>query len=828
MLPQGTVTFLFTDVEGSTRLLHELGDGYADALAEHRRLLRDAFARHGGVEVDTQGDAFFVAFAKASDALAAAADGCEALGDGPIRVRMGLHTGEPKLIGEGYVGIDVHRAARIAAAGHGGQILLSQAARDLAGGDALRDLGEHRLKDLASPERIYQLGDGDFPPLKSLNNSNLPLPAEPMIGRKKELADVLRVFREGARLVTVTGPGGIGKTRFALDLASELLDQFRDGVWWVGLAPVRDAALVLSSVGAAVGARADLSEHFRQKQAFLLLDNFEHVVAAAGELAELQSRCRDLVLLVTSREALHIAGEREYPLAPLPASPAVELFRQRAEAAAPDFDADYAELVLLCDRLDRLPLAIELAAARVKALPVRALLERFEQRLPLLTSRRRDIDDRQRTLHATIEWSYDLLMEDEKHLFARLAVFAGSFDTDATAFVCNASLDALESLLDKSLLRRTSDERFFMLQTIREFALERFAAMPDEAATRDCHAAYFANVVCMYGEILELGPRTPEVLDRFEREHNNVRAALEHVGGAGDDAQTFARTVGRFWPFWWLRGHVSEGREWLDMALARAEAGSDAHFEGLEGAAHLAHVQGDQARCQELASVFLLLARKNGDERRIGMALHLLANAAIASGSVEEGMALDEESLQHLEAGDRYSRYPRSGLAYVAMLLGDYQRGATLMADVLAFDREVGDVEGISNDLGLLAIAAAQLGRDDEAIRLLRESASVAASLGHVQVLGNRVLLAGAVILGHRGQPEHAVEVLCAVRAWAGRRGGDGSLGPLGEAVYEQTWKAAAGTLAPEAVAAISNDVNEQLVDRDVNSFVGDVLRALD
>ena len=288
-LPHGTVTFLFTDVEGSTRLLHELGDAYAEVLAEHRRALRDAFARHGGVEVDTQGDAFFVAFAKASDALAAAADARDALQRGPIRVRMGLHTGEPVITDEGYVGMDVHRAARIAAAGHGGQILVSQSTRDLIAGNGLRDLGEHRLKDLATPERIFQLGDDDFPPLKSLNNSNLPLSVDPLLGRKKELADVLRLLRDGTRLVTVTGPGGIGKTRFALEVAAEAIDDFPDGVWWVGLAPVRDAKLVLPTVAAAIGAEGALEHELRSKQLLLLLDNFEQVVDAAGDLAALQA-----------------------------------------------------------------------------------------------------------------------------------------------------------------------------------------------------------------------------------------------------------------------------------------------------------------------------------------------------------------------------------------------------------------------------------------------------------------------------------------------------------------------------------------------------------
>ena len=309
-LPTGTVTFLFTDVEGSTQLLHELGDAYAGVLAEHRRVLREAFARHGGVEVDTQGDAFFVAFETATDALAAGADGRDALEGGPIRVRMGFHTGEPTVTPEGYVGIDVHRAARIAAAGHGGQILVSQATRELLAGDGLRDLGEHRLKDLTAPERIYQLGDGEFPPLKTLNNSNLPLPAEPLLGRKKELADVLRMLRDSARLVTVTGPGGTGKTRFALEAASELIESFRDGVWWIGLAPVRDAELVLPAIATAVGVQGDLEAELGRKELLLLLDNFEHVVDAAVGIAEIQRSCPGVAALVTSREPLHVAGER--------------------------------------------------------------------------------------------------------------------------------------------------------------------------------------------------------------------------------------------------------------------------------------------------------------------------------------------------------------------------------------------------------------------------------------------------------------------------------------------------------------------------------------
>jgi class 3 adenylate cyclase len=292
-LPSGTVTFLFTDVEGSTKLLHALGaDAYGDALAEHRRILREAFARHGGAEVDTQGDAFFVAFPTAAGALAAARDATAALADGPIRVRIGLHTGAPLLTDEGYIGPDVHKGARIAAAGHGGQVLASSATAALVPSDDLRDLGLHRLKDLTAPERIYQLGDGEHPPLKTLHQTNLPVPATPFLGRDAELADLAALLaRDDVRLVTLTGPGGTGKTRLALQAAAEAAAAFPGGVWWVPLAALRDPALVLESAAKALGARGDLAEHIGDTRLVLLLDNFEHLTSAAADLATLVSGC---------------------------------------------------------------------------------------------------------------------------------------------------------------------------------------------------------------------------------------------------------------------------------------------------------------------------------------------------------------------------------------------------------------------------------------------------------------------------------------------------------------------------------------------------------
>jgi hypothetical protein len=383
-LPTGTVTFLFTDIEGSTRLLNELGDAYPDALADHRRLLRDAFDRHGGVEVDTQGDAFFVAFARASDALGAATDAQEALGGGPVKVRIGLHTGEPLITDEGYVGIDVHRAARIAAAGHGGQVLVSQTTHDLAGADGLRDLGEHRLKDLSAPERIFQLGDHDYPPLKTLYQTNLPVPATPFLGREDELAAVGDLLADtDLRLLTLTGAGGSGKTRLALQAAGAAADGYPGGVWWVPLAPVNDPEAVFETAAAALGVSGSLEEAIGQRRLLLLLDNLEHLIEAAPRLSPLLASCPNLDMVVTSRERLQLQGEHVYPVPVLARSEARALFTARARAVSPDFE-ETQELDELCARLDDLPLALELAAARTAILSTEQLLSRLGSRLDLL------------------------------------------------------------------------------------------------------------------------------------------------------------------------------------------------------------------------------------------------------------------------------------------------------------------------------------------------------------------------------------------------------------------------------------------------------------
>jgi predicted ATPase len=529
-LPSGTVTLLFTDIEGSTQLLRELGDDYATTLAEHNDALRRAFAAHGGVEVDTQGDAFLAAFARASDAVAAALEARGALAGSPMRVRMALHTGEPQLTEGRYVGLDVIRGARLCAAAQGGQVLLSGATRALVDTE-VRDLGEHRLKDLAEPLRVYQAGQDDFPPLRTLSRSNLPVPPTPLIGRERELVEAAALLR-AHRLLTLTGPGGSGKTRLALELGARAAESFSGGVVWVPLQTLRDSELVVPTIARTVGARDGLVEHLGDRRMLLLLDNLEQLLGVAGKLGELLERLPNLKLLVTSREPLHLGAEQEYPVGPLREPEAVELFVDRATAVRPDF-ADEEVAAEICRRVDCLPLALELAAARAKALSAAELLRRLDRRLPILTGGPRDAPERQRTLRATIAWSHDLLEPDEQGLFARLAVFPGGCTLEAAEGVCDADLDTLAALVDKSLVRREG-ERYWMLETIREYALECLEASGESEQLRRRHAEYYVDLARSVESLIR-SPQAAALLDRLERDYANLREALAWFSGAGSD-----------------------------------------------------------------------------------------------------------------------------------------------------------------------------------------------------------------------------------------------------------------------------------------------------
>jgi predicted ATPase/class 3 adenylate cyclase len=741
-LPGGTVTFLFTDVEGSTRLLQELGGGYAAALAEHRRVLRDAFAQYGGVEVDTQGDAFFVAFARAQDAVAAAAAGQKALATGPLRVRMGLHTGEPFLTDDGYVGLDVHRAARIASAGHGGQVLLSQTTRDLLDPTLeLRDLGEHRLKDLTSPERIYQLGHDERPPLKSLNQTNLPIQPSSLIGRHRELGEVLELIRSH-RLVTLTGPGGSGKTRLALQSAAEVVDEYADGVWFVSLAALRDPKALLPTVAQTLGIAQPLSieQQLEHRQTLLLLDNFEQLLEAAPHVGGLLQRAPSLNVLVTSRASLHLSGEREYPVPPLSDADAVALFTERARAVRPAFQAN-GQVDEICRRVDNLPLAVELAAARTKVLLPQQLLERLDQSLPLLSGGVRDAPERQRTLRATIDWSYELLADQEKQLFRQLAVFAGSFDLEAAEQVCEADLDTLTSLVDKSLLRQTVEGRFFMLATIREYAVERLADDPKADALRRRHAQRVLSVA-EHAKALH-----HEGFDTLQSWHDDARAALD-FSIESDEPETALRLAIAFGDFWYVRGHVREGDQRLETVLAHAaEVPSRLRLAGLIRAASLARATGDAARAERTASTALDTARELGDQVAAAAALRELGETMVVRNDYERAFSLYEEALAVArESGD--STVPTlTNLADVALAAGEFERAISYSTEAaaLASGPDAESVKAIAAFNS--ASALIQLGRGNEAPPYLHDALETLVRLDYPELIGWCLIAVAAIAL---------------------------------------------------------------------------------
>jgi predicted ATPase len=720
-LPRGTVTFLFTDVEGSTSLLHELGaEGFAEALAEHRRVIREAAAQHGGVEVDTQGDAFFIAFPTAPGALSAAADARDALN---IPVRMGLHSGTPLVTDDGYVGGDVHRAARIGASGHGGQILVSASTAALAPDAELRDLGPHRLKDLTAPERIYQLGDGEFPPLKSLHQTNLPIAATPFLGREKELPEVLRLLSD-ARLLTLTGP-----RRHRQDTASQTL-----------------------------GAPNGLAEHIGDKSMLVLFDNFEQVVDAAPDVASLLTSCPRLRVLVTSRERLQVTGEQEYPVPPLAHEEGVGFFLARARAVSPDFEP-VESVSEICRRLDDLPLALELAAARVKTLSPAQMLERLDHRLPLLTGGARDLPERQRTLRTTIEWSYGLLNEEEQRLFTRLGVFRGGCTLEAAEAVAGADLDPLQSLVDKSLLRHTG-ERYWMLETIREFASEHVG---EDVGRR--HAEYFLALA----EEAEphLPPYEREWVDRLEREHDNLRAALDWLEAA-NESQLLQRLAGALARFWLMRGHAREGSERLERAVAAADLPTPARLKALNGAALL--VQTDRQRRH--ATEALSLAEALGDRAATAHAKLALAAAAASGGDMAAGRTLYEEAAELFrELGDEHMLLVTTrGLAWATITLGDLERGRALHEENLQRARALGNTRIEAITLGALSSYLIEEGRFDVALPMLLESHRLHEQLNDpLQTAFD--LFRFAMLLTEAGTTEAAATVLAAADARAADAG---------------------------------------------------------
>jgi predicted ATPase/class 3 adenylate cyclase len=744
-LPAGRVTLLFTDVEGSTRLLRALGDAYPGALAEHRRILRSAFASHAGVEVDTQGDAFFAAFASAPDAAAAALDAHEALAEGPIRVRIGIHTGEPTRIAEGYVGLDVHLAARIGAAGHGGQTLLSQSTRnDLDDTAPLVDLGEHRLKDFDEAVALFQLGEGEFAPLKTIANTNLPRPASTFVGRGADVAEIVARIRGGARLVTLTGPGGAGKTRLALEAAAELVPEFKAGVFWVGLAALREPELVLETVARVLGARDDLVLHIGDRELLLLLDNFERLLPAATQVAKLVERCPNLHVLATSRERLRLRDEVEIHVSPLATADAVRLFAERS-GLAPD-----EPVARLCDALDGLPLAIELAAARTAVLSPAQILARIGRRLDLFRGAR-DLDPRQQTLRATIDWSHELLDDADRRLFARLAVFAGGCTLEAAEEIAGAELDTLEALVCKSLVRHAG-ERFWMLETVREYALERLAEDPDAAAVRDRHAGWFLALAEQAASRLDTADQA-RWLDRIEQEYPNVRQALR--GGA-----RAARFIAALRYFWVKRGYLAEGRRIAEEYLPAVPDDDPAKPTALAAASHLAVMQGNWPaaiahgeRCRELA-----LERQ--DERPAVEVASALGRALLAVGQEERAVALFEGAVARGTAHGRPAVVAIGllNLGYLSLVHGDLSQAREQFERSVEAAVECGDGHAHARALAGLASVALENGRDEEALALAARSLDVSGPAFDRDSICWALELAGAACAAIA--PERAAQLL--------------------------------------------------------------------
>jgi predicted ATPase/class 3 adenylate cyclase/DNA-binding CsgD family transcriptional regulator len=909
-LPTGTVTLLFTDIEGSTLLLQQLGERYASALIECRDLLRSAFSEHHGYEVDTQGDGFFVVFVRAREAMLATVAAQHALtthswpeGVG-VRVRMGLHTGEPSLVGEGYVGLDVHYAARIMHAAHGGQVLLSQTTHDLIEhelpfGVSLRDLRKHRLKDLQRPAHLYQLVivglPADFPPLKTLDNSpnNLPVQPTSLIGREKEVATLLNLLqREEVRLLTLTGPGGSGKTRLGLQVAAELSDLFPDGVFFVNLAPLSDPALVVPTIAQMLGVKEaagqplldSVSASLQMKELLLLLDNFEQVVEAAVEVATLLARCPMLNVLVTSRAVLHVRGEQEFPVPPLAVPDpkrlpdlvalsryeAVELFLSRAQAVKPVFqlsNTNAPAIAEICARLDGLPLAIELAAARIKLLPPQALLVRLGQRLTVLTGGAQDAPVRQQTLRNTIDWSYDLLEAQEQRLFRWLCVFVGGCTLEAIEAVCttldteSASwkvLDGVASLIDKSLLQQTEQEsnelRLVMLETIREYGLNCLAINEETEATRHAHALYFLALAEQF-EAEFGGPQQNIATMRLERERENLRIALQWLIEQGEREMAL-RLSSSLWWFWRVSISAGEGLRWLEQALLGSDGVQESvQAKALYTAGKLALFLFDIIRAAPLAEESLKLYQELGDKHGIAGSLMILGEVASLRGNFAAAFALNEESLAIFKAledregiadallhrarmSQRRGDYAKAieyhegslelfrdlgdkegiadvlnSLGYVTSLGGDYARARVLLQESLELSREVGDRESIGDSLYKLAQVAFAQGDPAAASSLLEESLAIV-RVGDMQNIVVLFSLLGEVILsqGDIARAQALFEETMVLSKEAGvRQGVARSLSNLAKVEAHQGDHATARALYQESLA-IANELGLKLL----------------
>ncbi len=817
----GTITFLFTDIEGSTRLIQQVGDTWPGMLAEHHRLIRAAVGTARGVEVKTEGDAFFVVFRAAVDGVAAVVQAqrdLEAhawpLGTA-LRVRMGLHTGEVGLAGDEYVGLDVHRAARISSAAHGGQVLISQTTRDLVfgalpAGVTLADKGEHRLKDLDRPEHLYQLVIADlptdFPPIRSVSArfEILPTQLTSFVGRQAEVGGI-RELLDRTRLLTLTGPGGTGKTRLSIEAAGAASGMFPDGIAFVPLAPISDPQLVAGTIRQTLGLKEEVgrssvdtvADRIRGSRLLLILDNFEQVLGAADVVSGLLERTQEPRILVTSRAPLHLAGEQEFPVPPLriPAasdvpdldaltqSEAVALFLQRATTVRPDFRltaANAMAIVEICARLDGLPLAIELAASRIRLLPPEALLSRLQRRLDLLQSTSADRTDRQRTLRGAIDWSYDLLETGDRAAFRRFAIFVGGWDLgDAEAVTTAVSgeptevFDALDGLVDHSLVRQDAESgepRFGMLETIREYGIEQLREAGELEAVARAHGTRFLGLA------IELGPEftaSPEHLDRAGRDHDNIRAALRWAIDAGE-LELATEAAGALWRFWHLRGHLREGDRWTSEILARApRVASHGRTRALNGLAGLRYWLGDYVAARAAYQEMLKSARATGDLASEAEANYSLGFIFAIDRDYDAARASYRESGRVAEGiGDRTAvANALMGSAFADFLDGRYAEARDGMLRVVPLFRAIGDDYLYFNAVGVLGRALQYLGRHGEARDAASEQLDGALEIGD----GTMVAMALHDLASdatQRGDFERGLRLEGASRALVERLGG--------------------------------------------------------
>jgi predicted ATPase/class 3 adenylate cyclase len=796
------VTFLFTDIEGSTKLAQAFrGDRWTTILARHREIIRTALAAANGHEEKTEGDGFLVVFGRPADAVRAAVDAQRRLAaepwpdDAAVRVRMGLHSGDGALDADGeYVGADVHRAARVGAAGHGGQVLLSETtsslvADELPDGVTIRGLGEHRLKDLR-PERLCQLVidtlQNDFPPIRSLDRqpNNLPTQLTSFVGRDAELADAAALLPR-TRLLTLTGPGGTGKTRLSLQLAANVADQFEDGTWFVALEPVRDPSLVASRIATALGlvetgkqsARDLIVESLGSRHVLFVLDNFEQVVEAAPLVADLLRSCEGLTVIATSRAALRVSGEQEYPVPGLPAPrdvlamseleklnlpvgqrglaaegisqyEAVRLFIARAVAVRPDFtvtNENAPAVAGICARLHGMPLAIELAAARIKLLTPEAILIRLEHQLGVLAAGSRDVPERQQTLRGAIAWSYDLLGDGERRLLGRLAVFVGGCNLEIGEAVCGPAdeigsevVDGLMSLADQSLVKVESvagETRFRQLDTIHEFAREQLMASGEAAEIERRHAVAFVELAEATAPALA-GDRQREALGRLERDHDNIRAVLDRATAAGD-ADTAIRLGFAMWRYWQKRGHLVEARRRLlaiaDQPWSRSEPILRARL--MEALGGVGWWQADRDILISAYTEALEIWRSIGDKREIANALYnssfqyAIAVDLAASDPDGIGIAYMEESLAlYREIGDEHGiANALWGIGNYRYFHGDPNHGVPEAREALAIYRRLGDQTMEAWSLHMIATGSLRSGNVAEAT----ENSGVAIRLFH-------------------------------------------------------------------------------------------------